>query len=327
MYKILELRNTYSENDISPDEIESSSSDEYSNSSSSPDINFGCNNNYCKSVNVLTKSINVLTKQEEQEELLLEAISKINDLELETNMLHKLRKMLNKEKTNDLKTPKPTISLSKTLERFNKLKPKKVNIEDLQFEVNQIKNEIQQLKLENNKLESKNANLEDRVSILELNKKFELINNQSDSSSEDEKLESSTQRLIKSDDEIRYCDITNKITPIKWHTKVKIIIEKYEIEVIILVDTRADLNCIQEGLIPTKYFEKSTERLNSANGSQMIIKYEINNAYVCKDKVCFKTYFVLVKNLNDKVILGLPFIHLLYPFTTEEDDNTTTPFR
>jgi hypothetical protein len=38
-------------------------------------------------------------------------------------MLHKLRKMLNKEKTNDLKTPKPTISLSETLERFNKLKP------------------------------------------------------------------------------------------------------------------------------------------------------------------------------------------------------------
>ena len=65
-----------------------------------------------------------------------------------------------------------------------------------------------------------------------------------------------------------------------------------------------------------KYFEKSTERLNSANGSQMIIKYEINNAHACKDKVCFKTSFVLVKNLNDKVILGLPFIHLVYPFTT-----------
>ena len=76
-------------------------------------------------------------------------------------MLHKLRKMLNKEKTDDLKTPKPTISLSETLERFNKFKPKKVNLEDLQLEVNQIKNEMKQLKNENNKLESKNANLED----------------------------------------------------------------------------------------------------------------------------------------------------------------------
>ena len=180
--------------------------------------------------------------------------------------------MLNKEKTDDLKTPKPTISLSETLERFNKFKPKKVNLEDLQLEVNQIKNEMKQLKNENNKLESKNANLEDWVSILELNKKFELINTQNDSSSEDEKPESSTHILIKSDDEIRYCNIINKITLVKWHTKVKIIIEKYEIEVIVLVDTGTDLNCIQEGLIPTKYFEKSTERLKFANWSQMIIK-------------------------------------------------------
>ena len=237
LYKILELRNTDSENDLSLDEIESSSFDEYSNSSSSLDIKFGCNDNCCKSINIITKSLNVLTKQEEQEELLLEAISKINDLELKTNMLHKLRKMLNKEKTNDLKIAKPTISLFETLERFNKLKPKKVNLEDLQLQVNQIKNEIQQLKDENNKVESKNANLEDRVSILELNKKFELINNQDDSSSEDEKPETSTQRLIKSNDKIRYCNIINKIIPIKWHTKVKIIIEKYEIEVIVLVDT------------------------------------------------------------------------------------------
>jgi hypothetical protein len=178
LYKILELRNTDSENDISPDEIESSSFDEYSNSSSSPDIKLGCNDNCCKSINALTKSLNVLTKQEEQEELLLEAISKINDLKLKANMLHKLRKMINKEKTNDFKTTKPTISLFETLERFNKLKPKKVNLEDLQLEVNQIKNEIKQLKNENNKLESKNVYLEDRVSILKLNKKFELINNQ-----------------------------------------------------------------------------------------------------------------------------------------------------
>jgi hypothetical protein len=58
----------------------------------------------------------------------------------------------------------------------------------------------------------------------------------------------------------------------------------------------------------------------------MHIKYEINNAHVCKDKVCFKTSFVHVKNLNDKVILGLPFIHLLYPFTTEVDGITTALF-
>ena len=58
----------------------------------------------------------------------------------------------------------------------------------------------------------------------------------------------------------------------------------------------------------------------------MHIKYEINNAHICEDKVCFKTSFVLVKNMGDKVILGLPFIHLLLPFTTDVDGITTAPF-
>jgi hypothetical protein len=269
LYKLLELRNTDSETEISPDEIETSS-DEYSSlksSSTLKDIKIGCTDNCCagKSINVLTKSLNVLTKQEEQEELLLEAISKINDPELKASLLHKLRKMLNKkEATKDDKLPKPTISLSETLERFNKLKPKKINLEDLQSEINQIKKEIIQLKAaneqlesQNAKLEGKNAKLEDRVSVLELDKIFKPINND-DSSSEEDKPESSTRRMIKSDDEIRYCNLLNKITPIRWHTNVKLIIEDHEIEVIVLVDTGADLNCIQEGLIPTKYFEKST---------------------------------------------------------------------
>jgi hypothetical protein len=293
LYKLLELRNTDSESEISPDEIETSS-DEYSSSSSStPNIKIDCTNNCCagKSINVLTKSLNVLTKQEEQEELLLEAISKINDLELKASMLHKLRKMLNKkEAIKDDKLPKPTISLSETLERFNKLKPRKINLEDLQSEINQIKKEIIQLKAvneqrenQNAKLESKNVKLEDCVSVLELDKIFKPIDN-NDSSSEDDKPESSSRRMIKSDDEIRYCNLLNKITLARWHRNVKLIIEDHEIEVIVLVDTGADLNCIQEGLILTKYFEKSTEILNSANGSKMHIKYEINNAHVCKDK-------------------------------------------
>ena len=57
LYKILELRNTDSETDISPDEIETSS-DEYSSSSfSTPDIKIGC-------TEYSTKSLNVLIKQE-----------------------------------------------------------------------------------------------------------------------------------------------------------------------------------------------------------------------------------------------------------------------
>ena len=93
-----------------------------------------------------------------------------------------------------------------------------------------------------------------------------------------------------------------------------------------MIDSGADMNCIQEGLVPSKYFEKSTERLVSANGSQMKIKYELNNANVCHDNVCFKIPSVLIKNMTDIVILGLPFINALYPFLVEHDGIITDPF-
>nr|XP_023891405.1 uncharacterized protein LOC112003442 [Quercus suber] len=93
-----------------------------------------------------------------------------------------------------------------------------------------------------------------------------------------------------------------------------------------MIDSGADINCIQEGLIPSKYFEKSTEKLVSANDSHMKIKYELNNAHVCHDNICFKIPSVLVKNMTDKVILGLPFINALYPFLVEHDGITTDPF-
>ena len=85
------------------------------------------------------------------------------------------------------------------------------------------------------------------------------------------------------------------------------------------------MNCIQEGLIPSKYFEKSTERVVSTNGSQMKIKYELNNAFVCHGNICFKIPFVLVKNMTNIVILGLPFINALYTFLVEHDGITTDP--
>ena len=58
----------------------------------------------------------------------------------------------------------------------------------------------------------------------------------------------------------------------------------------------------------------------------MKIKYELNNAHICHNNVNFKIPFVLVKNLTDKVILGLPFINALYPFLVEHDGITTDPF-
>ena len=80
----------------------------------------------------------------------------------------------------------------------------------------------------------------------------------------------------------KYIDIISRIDFQKWHSKVKIVISKdFEFEVIALIDSGADLNCIQEGIIPSKYFQQTRERLSSANGSKMQMKYKIPKAHVC----------------------------------------------
>ena len=57
----------------------------------------------------------------------------------------------------------------------------------------------------------------------------------------------------------------HKLIPPKWFTNVKIVVSPdYHFTVVAMIDSGADMNCIQERLIPSKYFEKSTERLVSA---------------------------------------------------------------
>ena len=80
---------------------------------------------------------------------------------------------------------------------------------------------------------------------------------------------------------------------------------------IALIDLGADMNYIQEGLIPLKYYEKLFERLTQANGEKLII--------ICNDGVCSEIVFVLIRDLSSKIILGNPFMALLYPFLTTKE--------
>ena len=73
---------------------------------------------------------------------------------------------------------------------------------------------------------------------------------------------------------------------------------------IALIDLGADMNCIQERLIPLKYYERSSERLTQ------IFNYKLPNVHICNDGICFET----VKDLSSKVVLRSPFMVLIYPF-------------
>ncbi|KAG6664269.1 hypothetical protein CIPAW_02G081200 [Carya illinoinensis] len=92
----------------------------------------------------------------------------------------------------------------------------------------------------------------------------------------------------------------------KWYTEVTISInEEFSFSAIALLDTGADLNCIQEGIIPSKYFEKAKETLSQANGAKLNINYKLSNAHICNNGICFKTTFILVKNINTKFLLRI----------------------
>ena len=47
----------------------------------------------------------------------------------------------------------------------------------------------------------------------------------------------------------------------KWYTEITLVVHKeFSLTVIALVDSSADMNCIQEGLIPSKYYESTIDR-------------------------------------------------------------------
>jgi hypothetical protein len=56
----------------------------------------------------------------------------------------------------------------------------------------------------------------------------------------------------------------------KRHIKVTLIVNKsFILETVALFNTGADFNCIQEGLIPIKFFEKTKEAIRAANSKKL----------------------------------------------------------
>ena len=66
--------------------------------------------------------------------------------------------------------------------------------------------------------------------------------------------------MIQEESNMKFLETINRINFQKLHSKVRIVISKnLEFKVIALIDSGADPNCIQEGIIPSKYFKKTRE--------------------------------------------------------------------
>ncbi|GAV82546.1 hypothetical protein CFOL_v3_25997 [Cephalotus follicularis] len=87
------------------------------------------------------------------------------------------------------------------------------------------------------------------------------------------------------------------------------------------------MNCIQEGLIPTKHFEKTKQKLSTANGENLRVNFKITDVHICNEGICIKQSFILVKYLDIGIILGQPFLEIIKPFKVKTEGITTNIFQ
>ena len=59
--------------------------------------------------------------------------------------------------------------------------------------------------------------------------------------------------------------------------------------------------------------------LNTVNKSKLVKKYKLSQTTICNKVISIEIPFVLVKNLSQGIILGNPFLHMLYPLKKISD--------
>ena len=85
-----------------------------------------------------------------------------------------------------------------------------------------------------------------------------------------------------------------------------------------MIDLGATLNCLQESLVPTQIYEKIRQTLFGANGKKLTIKYKLSDAHICNQGICIKQTFILVKDLKEKALLGVPFLSSIFPMWVDD---------
>ncbi|GAV90865.1 hypothetical protein CFOL_v3_34267, partial [Cephalotus follicularis] len=125
-----------------------------------------------------------------------------------------------------------------------------------------------------------------------------------------------------------FINLIERITYQKWHVNITIVIQdSFKLQTIALIDSGAQMNCIQEGLIPKKFFEKTKQKLFTANGENLSVKFKNLDVHICNDGICIKQTFILVKDLDIGIILGQSFLEVIKPFKVKNERIVTKIFQ
>ena len=110
-----------------------------------------------------------------------------------------------------------------------------------------------------------------------------------------------------------------------WEVSLTIVIkDKFVLNIVALIDLGAVLNCLQEGLVPTQFYEKTKQTLSRVNGKRLTINYKLSNAHICNQDICIKQTFILVRDPKEKALLGVPFLNSIYPIKVNDQGLRTT---
>ncbi|XLU50109.1 hypothetical protein S245_044923, partial [Arachis hypogaea] len=260
------------------------------------------------------KTVNVLTR--EQTSTLVKIIDRLEDTPLRDDFIKQLAELVKKEEESKQEI-RPT-EIKEIYDRF-KNPQEKVSLNSLKEEIKKLKREVSKLKQQNINMDYRLLKIEGE-NIIKIQEKT-LQNN-------DKKPEEISNITIPENyinlGTKNYINVLTLLVRQKWFTTITLIVGEEKFDFIAMVDSGADVNCIQEGLIPTKYYEKTTERVLMAENDTMTIDYKLSKAKICKNRVCFATTFFLARNISHQVILGNPFTLLLYPFNVDIDGITCT---
>ena len=93
-----------------------------------------------------------------------------------------------------------------------------------------------------------------------------------------------------------------------------------------MIDLGAAENCLQEGLVPIPLCEETSQSLFGANGKRLAIKYKLTNVHIRNHDIYIKQTFILVKDLKEKALLGIPFLCSIYPMWVDNQGIRTKFF-
>ncbi|WJZ92657.1 hypothetical protein VitviT2T_011641 [Vitis vinifera] len=274
-----------------------SSGDVSSQSSSDQDV---CIKGNC---NCRPKTINVISQDQE---FILDTLRKVEDEKTKQNLYEVFKKSVVKVEAK--KTVNP-YNLNDILNRFDQRSPKDVSIKELHEEVKQHKKEIKELR---QFISLGLSDLQDQINRIG---NQEIHTNIPESSH------------VNNNETNTFLNTVSRVIFQRWEISLTIVVkDKFVFDIIALIDSGAAENCLQESLVPIPLCEETSESLFGANGQRLAIKYKLTDVHIRNHDICIKQTFILVKNLKEKALLGIPFLSSIYPLWVDNQGIRTKLF-